>query len=161
MLNVVKEPGILGGGCALIKAFGTGSQWVNASQIAFNIIIYSMQNSRISKRSLIRGFLPYVKLNISKELRSLRSMVRPLPVRSLPTKAISFLTKSHFFHAQRTRNILGRLFGASWVVFYLHFNEHGAKSLQFGSDMAFSMAQSVLGWERPRGGGGGTPLNFG
>ena len=39
MLNAVKEPGILGGGCALIKAFGTVSQWVNELQIAFNIII--------------------------------------------------------------------------------------------------------------------------
>ena len=28
-------------GCALIKAFGTGSQWINASQIAFHIIIFS------------------------------------------------------------------------------------------------------------------------
>ena len=51
VLNAVKEPGIflfiylfiyffffLGGGvgCALIKAFWTVSQWVNASQIAFN-----------------------------------------------------------------------------------------------------------------------------
>ena len=26
----------MGGGCALIKAFWTVSQWVNASQIAFN-----------------------------------------------------------------------------------------------------------------------------
>ena len=33
VLNAVKEPGLFGGGCALIKAFGTGSQ------IAFNIII--------------------------------------------------------------------------------------------------------------------------
>ena len=39
VLNAVKEPEIFGGGCALIKAFGTGSQWVNASQIAFNIVI--------------------------------------------------------------------------------------------------------------------------
>ena len=29
------------GGCALIKAFETASQWVHASQIAFNIIIFS------------------------------------------------------------------------------------------------------------------------
>ena len=37
VLNAIKEPGILlGGGCALIKAFWTVSQWVNASQIAFN-----------------------------------------------------------------------------------------------------------------------------
>ena len=46
VLNAVKEPGFfyfffLGGGgggvgCALIKAFWTVSQWVNASQIAFN-----------------------------------------------------------------------------------------------------------------------------
>ena len=53
MLNAVKTQGILGGEVRLIKAFGTGSQWVNASHIAFNIIISSMQNSRISKRSLI------------------------------------------------------------------------------------------------------------
>ena len=46
----------LGGGCALIKAFWTVSQWVNASQIAFNTNIsptFSMQNSQISKRYLI------------------------------------------------------------------------------------------------------------
>ena len=53
VLNAVKEPGIFffwggggGGGCALIKAFWTVSQWVNASQIAFNTNIsfnaYSM-----------------------------------------------------------------------------------------------------------------------
>ena len=38
VLNAVKEPGSLGGGggCAPIKAFWTVSQWVNASQIAFN-----------------------------------------------------------------------------------------------------------------------------
>ena len=49
VLNAVKEPGIYlfiyfffggggggGVGCALIKAFWTVSQWVNASQIAFN-----------------------------------------------------------------------------------------------------------------------------
>ena len=39
VLNAVKEPGIFWGGCPLIKAFGNGSQWVNLSQIAFNIII--------------------------------------------------------------------------------------------------------------------------
>ena len=52
VLNAVKEPGIflliffffLGGGgggvgCALIKAFWTVSQWVNASQIAFDTSI--------------------------------------------------------------------------------------------------------------------------
>ena len=40
--NAVKGPGIFsggGGGCALIKAFCTVSQWVNASQIAFNTSI--------------------------------------------------------------------------------------------------------------------------
>ena len=46
VLNAVKEPGIFFfffgggeggvGGCALIKSFWTVSQWVNASQIAFN-----------------------------------------------------------------------------------------------------------------------------
>ena len=44
VLNAVKEPGIFffffggggGVGCALIKAFWTVNQWVNASQIAFN-----------------------------------------------------------------------------------------------------------------------------
>ena len=38
VLNAVKEPGtFLGvGGCVLIKAFWTVSQWVNASPIAFN-----------------------------------------------------------------------------------------------------------------------------
>ena len=40
VLNAVKETGIFfgggAGGCALIKAFWTVSQWVNASQIAFN-----------------------------------------------------------------------------------------------------------------------------
>ena len=43
VLNAVKEPGIFfffwgggRGGCALIKAFWTVTQWVNASQIAFN-----------------------------------------------------------------------------------------------------------------------------
>ena len=44
VLNAVKEPGIFlgGGGCALIKAFWTVSQWVNASQIAFNTNISPM-----------------------------------------------------------------------------------------------------------------------
>ena len=48
VLNAVKEPGIFflshefwGVGCAVIKALLTGNQWVNASQIAFNIIIFS------------------------------------------------------------------------------------------------------------------------
>ena len=45
VLNAVKKPqifffwgggGARGGGCALIKAFWTVNQWVNASQIAFN-----------------------------------------------------------------------------------------------------------------------------
>ena len=46
VLNAVKEPGIFffgggggGVGCALIKAFWTVSQWVNASQIAFDTSI--------------------------------------------------------------------------------------------------------------------------
>ena len=41
VLNAVKELGNFVGGCALMKAFGTGGQWVNASQISFNIIIFS------------------------------------------------------------------------------------------------------------------------
>ena len=45
VLNAVKEPGIfLGGGCALIKAFWTVSQWVNTSQIAFNTNISPTHN---------------------------------------------------------------------------------------------------------------------
>ena len=36
-----KSREFFGVGCTLLKAFGTGSQWVNASQIAFNIIIFS------------------------------------------------------------------------------------------------------------------------
>ena len=48
VLNAVKEPGIFfffggggggGVGCALIKAFWTVSQWVNASQISFDTSI--------------------------------------------------------------------------------------------------------------------------
>ena len=64
VLNAVKEPGIFWGGCMLIKAFWTGSQWVNASQIAFNIIIISPTHTPckivgISKRSLIFGLFGF------------------------------------------------------------------------------------------------------
>ena len=43
VLNAAKEPGSFGGGggggVRANKSLRTGSQWVNASQIAFNIII--------------------------------------------------------------------------------------------------------------------------
>ena len=46
-----KRAGNLGVGCALIKAFRTGSQWVNASQIASTHTPWKIVG--ISKRSLI------------------------------------------------------------------------------------------------------------
>ena len=57
-----------------------------------------------------------------RELRSLRSMVRLLPVRSLPTK-------SHFSQAKRKINFLGRLSDFGWKRSNWERSDQGAKLL--------------------------------
>ena len=92
-------------------------KWSNYSRIfKCCTMLYSSGHVRASllRRSMRNISVPdiqHVVTGWSNELRSLRSMVRSFPVRSLPTK-------SHFSHALRTRNILGRLSGANSAVLY-------------------------------------------